>query len=407
MFRARLGAVLGLIWMLAVGSAEAGELGLALDGRVGGDSNVLRSSFDKVDDAFFEFSPRFSVRETQRELTYDFFYRPTFTTYAETEGIDGVDHLITGSSSWRFTPRDNLSASLRYGDRRQLRFDDADPTPILLLVPSDRSRIRLTTARVSYSRQLTPVWSGYFSLDLDDFDSAPDDFGSLPDTRAYSGRIGGDHAFNQKTSAGLSASGRFRDTKAQGPSSAKALIWDVSINLSQQLSDTMSISLQVGPSFISTKIVPDIALRDFVPTTFTQQTSIFASANFEKSWRKARFNASYVRSEFRGGISVSSTFSDEVDVDFVYDLTRRLVARMNASWNQRKQIVDIEGFGNLDTTQWRAVCTLSYRLSRQLNLIGQYAFRTQEVKGRANFTGVGDIHTGFLSLRYTFDPIIF
>ena len=191
--------------------------------------------------------------------------------------------------------------------------------------------------------------------------------------------------------------------------SAKALIWDFSISLSRRLSDTSSISIQVGPSFISTELIPDILLRPRANTRreFRQDTSIFANVTFEKQWQNAELSLSYVRSEFRGGVSASSTILDDVNLDLRYDFNRQTFVQANAGWTLREQIVDIEGFNGLDTTQWQASVTMTHRLTRQLSLIGQYAFRLQQVEGGNNALSVGATHTGFLSLRYIFDPIKF
>lgn len=381
----------------------------SVDGRFGGDSNVLRSGAESVGDGFFEISPRLTVREQQSDLNYNFLYVPIFTTYFETDGIDGVDHLIRGSGAWSITPRDNLSANVRYGNRRQLRFEDADPSNVLLLEPADRIRIRRTTASLSYSRQFTPTWSGSLTVDVDDFDPSADNVGSVPDTRSYSGRAGVNYALDGKTSFGVSAAGRFRDTRSQLPNpSAKALIWDVSLSLSRRLSDSATISVQVGPSFISTEIVPDLLVRAAGGNReFRQDTSIFASVSFNQQWQKARFSLAYVRSEFRGGISASSTISDDVDLNLRYDFNRKTFAQLNAGWTQRDQLVDVGNFSGLDSTQWQAIATITHRLTRHLSVIGQYSFRNISVDNGLSSGGVGDINTGFLSLRYTFDPIIF
>lgn len=424
MFRGRRSAVLGLFLMLAACSAEARELGLSIDGRVGGDSNVTRSRDDEIEDGFFEVSPRFSLTESQQEFNYNVYYRPTFTTFAKSSNIDGIDHLASGDGRWSVTPIDSLSFGFLYSDYRRLRADQVqNDVGVFFLEPSDRNRLRRANGRISYSRQITPDWSGFVSVNVDDFDPVPDNRGSAADTRAYSGRIGGNHAFNQKTSAGLSAGGRFRDTRVQrvddntgidppnpvdptAPSS-NTLIWDFSVNLSHQLSETMSISAQVGPSFISTELVPDIFYREIESRRYRQETSIFAAVSFTKRWKRSRFSANYVRSEFRGGFSASSTISDEVDFDLVHEWTRRLVSRIKVGWNQRQQIVDVPGAVDTDTTQWRAILTNTYKINRKLSLIGQYVFRRQDREGGVNSSFAVDTHTGFLSLRYTFDPITF
>ncbi|MFK7894223.1 MAG: hypothetical protein AB8G23_00200 [Myxococcota bacterium] len=437
MLRGRCSAVLGMVLMLATSQAEAREVGLFVEGRIGGDSNVLRSGQEKVEDGFFEISPRISLSEKHRQFNYDIAYRPTFRTFAETEDIDGLDHLARGNGTWRVTPLDALSFSFRYSNQRQLRAEQIlDDSGQFFPEPSDRSRLRRTNAQLRYSRQLTPDWSAFLAADVDDFDPTPDGRRSQADTRAYSLRGGGDHAFDEKTSAGFSLAGRFRDTRVQrfdfnetdAPDvtsdlidpredrrvpSSKTLTWDLSFNLSRQISETMRVSVQVGPSFISTKLVPDIffrrdaALPDGDDTIYDQQTSIFAGASFDKRWSKSRFTANYSRSEFRGGFTTSATISDDVTVRGVHEWNRRLVSRLDLGWNRRVQIVDVPGLNNLDTTQWRAVLVNTYRINRKLSLIGQYAFLTQDIDGGVNSPGVGDTHTGFLSLRYTFDPIIF
>lgn len=252
MYRAFVATMMGSV-MLCAASADAGEAVLSLESRIGGDSNIFRQPQGKVDDGFFELVPRLRVREQREELNYNFEYVPVYETYFETSGIDGWDQGANGRVEWRATPRDTLGVVGRFSNARRVRQDfiRADITADPVVDESDRERIRRGSTSVFYSHAFTPRLSGRVSLDFEDIDfNAPNNV----DTRAYGGTLSGSYALTDRTSVGLSGSGRYRENLGVGvQTSSTSRVGSIAASLSHELLTGLSFSVQIGPSFIRTE----------------------------------------------------------------------------------------------------------------------------------------------------------
>jgi predicted porin len=251
---------------------------------------------------------------------------------------------------------------------------------------------------------LSPVLSLQASVNFDDFDSSRD---TDLDSRAYSGQLGGQYVLNSRTSLGISGAVRHRESSGNDRQyTTDTDIWDVAASISRQLSPTMSMSLQAGPSFVSTKQIPPSS-DSSLSNEYSSDISYFASADVVKEWQRARFGVSYTRSESRGGGTSSSAFVDNIALNVNYYFSRQWKLRIYGGWTQRKEISSIPGSAKVDTTNYQAVGTVAHRITPRLSLIGQYAFLNQDQDGGPGTVSIGQVHTGYLALRYTFDPIAF
>lgn len=408
MFRARLCAVLGMTLMLISTSAEARELFLALDSRIGGDNNVFRNRQNEKADGYFELRPQFSFRERNSNLNYDFTYRPSYQTYFETTGIDGFDHKAWGTVDWRLTPADTFTASGRYSNTRRLQIEDqtSPSNPIPAPEESDRERLRNADATLSYTRLLTPLLSLQTSASFDDFASNSD---NLLDSRSYSGSLGSQYSLDPKTAIGVSAAFRHRESGGSDVQyTTDTNIWDVAASIRRAISPSLTVSLQAGPSFVSSSQKPpsDPAFSS-LKTQDTSDISYFASAKLTKEWQLSKIDASYVRSESRGGGSSSSAFVDNVSLDFNHAFDRQWKMRIYGAWTRRREIAAVPGDYRVETTNYQATGTLTRRITPQLSVSGQFFFLNQDQNGGSSSDSIGQIYSGFVSLRYTFEPVVF
>ncbi|MCA9503951.1 MAG: hypothetical protein KC616_12770 [Myxococcales bacterium] len=403
--------------LAAATNASARELELSVDGRVGGDSNILRRAEDEIEDGFFELSPKVRVRESSDALNYDLFYRPTYQTFFDTSGVDGFDHRAEGEVAWSIDPKQMLGVSASYLNARRLRFDSDVASGPNIFEVSDRERLQRTAVDAYYQHQLTERLLGRASVAFDDYDYRRNlNF----DSRGFTGQLYGQYAVDSRLSLGLTGTARRRITAPVTGTGGDVVtrsttriasttdVFSLGASVNWQVTPTFRASVQAGPSLIISRQRPDS--RQFAAgTRFTRESdvTVFAQASATKEWDRANLDVSYVRSESRGAGTSSSSISDLVNVAYGRALTHRWYLRLNGSWDQREQILKILGGSRLKVTQYRTQGTLSYRLTRQWQVIGQYAFVRQE---RDQFFGTSDTihaHTGFLSLRYTFDPIPF
>jgi len=395
MFRSLCCATLGFGLMLVSASTEARELELSVENRMGVDSNVFRSSRDRETDGFYAITPRVSVREGHSILNYDFSYEPTYEAFFSTSGVDGFDHRARGMLSWRPTSVDTIGVNGSFTSRRSLRLEDQGGSSP---ETSDRERVKNSDAQLSYSRALTDALSLQASAAFTDRDFSRN---SSVDSRSYSGQLGPQYVLNPLTVVGLSASYRFREDSGVGlQPRTETSIWNIGASFRRVLTPTLSISAQGGPSFIRS--------RQESPFAVSRSTSFFAAVIVDKSWQRSDFNGSYTRSEQSGGGDASSSIVDNVTVNFKHRLDRRSSFRVSGSWIQSKEISEAPGGSKRKTTQYRVITTATRRITRQLSVIGQLLYSNQdENRGATRSNSIGDVYVGFLSLRYTFDPIRF
>ena len=401
MARAQLCAILGIALMLAATPSQARELVLGVDSRIGGDNNIFRATSDKTEDGFWSISPRLTLRALNKKLNYNFWYEPTYTTYFETDDIDGFDHRGQGLLSWRPSPRDTIDLNVIHRNVRLLGLDDvttgAGPEPVL--VGDDAERYRLTNVQTRYEHALDARWSVIGAVFFDDYDFSRD-------TSIDSAELRTQYIWTARTQVGLSGSYRRRDSESDGAGRPAQLVdvFNVSAFIQHTFAPSMSILLQAGPSFISSELDYDSPL---IPDDNDQRTSYFATARLEKTWRFSEAGASYTRSESAGGGTAFASILDQVRLDFDHRFDRNWSANVAGTWVHREEISSVAGRDEEEVTQYLFFFTLSRRLGKRLEAIGQYSLIWQDEDNTVGSGSLGAIQRGYVGLRYTFDPIVF
>ena len=412
MFRAPGCAVLGFGLMLVAASTEAREVQLSVENRMGGDSNVFRRSSGRVDDGFYSISPRLAVRETHSKLNYDFNYQPTYETYFETSGIDGFDHRAKGTLSWQPTSVDTLGLSGKFASVRNPIIEGQGGS---FLETSDRERVKRSQAQVSYSHSLDEVLSLQASAVFTDLDFSQN---SNVDSRSYTGQLGTQYVLNPITIVGVSASFRRREDRGVGfQYTTETDVWDVGASFKRSLQDlgygwflrgltrSLSLSVRAGPSFIRSRQESPFS---FVPEDKSRSTSYFAEVLLEKDWQRSNLSASYTRSESSGGGTASSSIVDNVTLDYTHFLSQKLSIRVLGKWLKSKEISEVGTASKREMEQFRVATSVTQRITRQLSVMGQFLYFNQDRnQATPRSQSIGDVYVGFVSLRYTFDPIAF
>jgi hypothetical protein len=427
MQRAHFCALWGLGLMLAASSTRAGQVELSVEGRLGGDSNVFRSSADEKDDGTFDISPRLSARDANDDLDYAFSYQPTYRTFFRTSGIDGVDHNADARIAWEVSARDKLDFETTYYNGRQFLADSNAAAAGQPFTVNDRERLRIADTRAGYRRLLSQNLSlgvdGFFN----DFDASGTDLQSQTDSRAYTGRVSVDYGLSPRLKVGLSGSGRRRENRAVGAFrvSTRTDVWDVMTSFSYSLSPTSEVSVQVGPSFIRQQqvpagardpndpvgctVVPNVQCERY-PKDEEQDVTFFAAASANKRWRTSAVELSYVRTEARSGnTATSSSINDQVQLDGYVQLDTRWTLRGLFSWNRYDSIAsDQSAEAGFTLINYLATETVEFALSPRVLLLGQYTFSRQETELDSVSGSVEtDVHVGFVGVRYTFESLVY
>lgn len=419
--------------MLASSSTWAGQADLSLETRLGGDSNVFRQQATGqpklIEDGTFDISPRIAVHDENDDLPYAFDYVPTYRKFMSTTGISGVDHDAHGRVGWMLSPLDKLEASGSYFNGRQFLFGSQGSGATFSNV-NDRERIRISDGTLGYRRALTPQLSLRVQGIFNDFDASGTSPNSQTDSRLYMGRVVFEYELDPLTELGLSASGRLRDNRAVGSTrpSSTTEIWDLMASVTRKLSPTLVVSLHAGPSVIRQQQVargardrlrpppPALSCATEPPGTplclhyaseETSKVTPFAAASVTKQWKASDLSLSYERSESRSGTANSSSaINDEIDIEGSYRISDRLVLRAAGTWSRYTQIAKQQDFSNrFEIDAFRTTETVEFILSRRIMLIGQYTYAHQDTSNSASASSKVGVHTGYVALRYTFEPL--
>lgn len=409
MFRTRLASLTALL-LVASASAQAHEVELRAETRLGGDSNVFRratgpGALSEVQDGFFEVSPTITFRENVEELQYNFRYKPVFQTFLntnpDTSGLSGWDHTQRGELKWLITDRDTIGITESFSQTRRVR-QDVERVAIdeIVIDENDRQRIRRTSANAFYSRQWSNTLFSRFGLGFDDVNF--DQVGNL-DSQAYSGNASLDFVPRERWTIGANVLGRYRQTEGIDgfvkPENASIL--NVGLTLAHKLSPTIDLSLQAGPTLVWTK--RRIEAVDF-------DTSFFVSAEAKKVWAKGSVAFNYSRSESASQGNGSSII-DSVRLTLVHSPFRRLRLVGTVDYSRRDQLVSNRnvGFGlgrALETESYSALGSVRYEVTPKVHVTGYARFQEVRPQGtiRDNPTTV---ISGFVSLEYIFDTWVF
>ena len=420
MFRAQICAVMGMVLMLASTSTDAAELSLFVENRLGGTDNATQrsqvSAGGRRSDGFWELAPRLTLRENQtKELLYDFRYQPSLEKYFENPELDGWDQNARGNLDWRVTPTQTLGVNGFYANTRQVGEEFLDVgivVPDPPLEPGIRQRLSRGRANAYYSKNLTQALSGRLDYRFDDLDFSRRD---VSDSRAHSGSAGLTLALDPLTSVGLTGSLRYRDSKINQTNTAGQVLAeirstsrtiDLSFSLQRQLTKTIAVTAQAGPSWIDTE--QDVAPPGGVSTkSRSNDLSWFAAISGRKEFRKGDLSLAYTRFETGGGNTVNSQIVDDVSVEASYRFDRDWDVRLVGGWNRREQIADDLSTNNNDKfTRYQVIGAVTRAITPRIDIQGRVNYRIQ-IQDRPGEDPRTETLIGWIALRYTFDPIVF
>ncbi len=438
MQRARACAGMGIGLMLGAASTTwAGQLDLSLENRLGYESNVFRAERDREKDGTHEIIPRLGVRDDTENLGYSFDYQPSYRTFFGTSGISGLDHIARGRTTWTISPVDRLELTGAYVNSRQFIFGNRDlGAGVTTFDVNDRERIRQSDANLAYRRALTQRLSVRLDAFLDDFDASGTDDQSQNDSLAYTGRIATQYVLDPLTEIGVTVSGRRRENRAVGLFRVSSVtdVWDVMGSVSRQITPTIGVSVQAGPSFINqeqlargaytrdpsipgsqcnenTPLPPDpLSQCIHFPKDESNDVTLFAVVSANKEWKQSEAEVSYVRSEARSGTAnSSSSIADRLQLQLTHRFHDRFFVVGTVGWDHYDQLFrqqDDDGKIVLDT--YRMSATTEYSLNRNIALTAQYSYFRQEneVKGGVDSVNAKiDIHVGYVGVRFNLEPL--
>ncbi|MBY0398651.1 hypothetical protein K2X89_00010 [Myxococcota bacterium] len=403
---------------------------MSIENRLGGDSNVVRQEDKRKlphprNDGTFDLVPRIAFHDENDDLPYSFDYQPTYRKFMTYSGLDGVDHLANGRVGWMLSSKNRIDLTGAHFNGRQFVFGSKGTGTTLSSVNA-RKRIRISDGTLGYRRNISSRSSIRLQGSINDFDASGNSPTSLVDSRAYSGRVSADYGLNPLTEIGLSTSGRLRENRAIGSfrPSSRTEVWDVMASITRKITPTLTVAVQAGPSIIrqqqfsggarnpnSPSCVPGNfkATCDRYEKAETSTVTGFASASLSKEWKTGGLNLSYVRSESRSGtVNSGSAINNELEIVGNRRITDRIVLRASGAWTSLAQIAKQQvQASRFEVDVYSATGTAEFVLSRRVMLIGQYTFVHQDSSASQSISSKIDIHSGFVGLRYTFEPLAY
>ncbi len=444
MFRALRCVLIGVFSMLAATSTYAGEAELSLEGRMGVDTNVLRRPTSPKsasprgggsEAAYWEFAPSLRVLERKEPVSYSFEYRgvPTAILRDGNGSPAGITYDARRIATWRDhavgyrhgVVSEDTTTSADFDSAADV--DPADPTRFLRLGRATGNGFASRTPTRLHA-ELRPDQIPHLGFDFADIDFVSNSNPTIDtvDTRSYTISVSPSFVLDARTSVGFGVTGRYRQNFGKrffpdgpdfgtdpDPFGADSVVrsGDVSLQVSRQLSPTSSISLAAGPSILHTE-VEAAAVGPGINTNDEQlDLSWFAQGSYQKRWQNSRLQLAYSRFESASGGAGASSIVDQATMSFDHRPAERWTVRLIFNWNLREQLVDSDVILNGQdekTTRYQGVASsIRYRVTKRIFVTSQVQYRYQEQRVKNSGDLASEIFTGFIGLRYTFEPLTY
>jgi hypothetical protein len=388
----------------------AGELTLSSDTSAGWDSNMRRDEVNDKDAVSIRIAPIAAIRDKYDSLSYRASYQPVYQVFLRSgsdSGSDIKDHfaqhfrgslntVLGGQTSLRFDERFRLSQSIA-------RFDD-DDDGVDSAGEVERNNIYSNQASLTAMHPFSPRTRGTFKVSHGYRNSTQRNTAT---SNSLAGTARALYTFNKKHQLGGGGSSTWQTfEKTDTRSKQDTLFHRLFVSWVYSFDESTKLSLDAGPMFILTNVSDD-------GEDWETKTKASGSASFHRRW-DGRNNSSVTFSVTDSGATTlgESTVAKTLSLRHRWKVTERLGLSLVGQWSSRDSPMKEEfaglGYG-VDTENWRASTSVSYRVSRRgsMNLNASYQKqKSNDVAaslGNSEFDNVR-IRLGF---RYNFDPLHF
>ncbi len=438
-------AIASLVALLIAPQAlVAEELDLSVFGRGIYDSNVFGRSQDEVDDYSFRLSPRATLRDPQGDLTYEFYYEPSFEYFLDQSPLRGWDHDLRGKADYRLGPRTSvqvLDRFRRFSNRN--RFND---TSSVAAGDSSVGESEFRTARdrfVNNTAQgvLTHSFSPTNRLTLSAYHALFEFSNDLTVDRTFYGAEAGlSHSLNARTSVGTTLRWAHQKFEPEVGRNNDTDFLSLLLDLRHSFQPDLTVSVQVGPAFVlkdRPEELGDTVVLDFggVPVAVPvvgqvdrpdrTDVNVFADVSLEKSWADfLTTTVGYRRREDQGSSEIrSASILDEVFGEIEWRAMERLWLEFTSTWRRREQQQELTRFAFVsvippvvtpvlvDTSEELTTLVFAvranYRLDKRTTLVGAARYVEEERQSELFRTRNTDRYVVSLGIRYDFEPFRF
>ena len=253
--------------MCSVTTAKAHEVQLGINSELGFQSNVLKTVIDPKADGIFILTPILTLSQPQEAFSYNIEYRPRFSAYMTTKGINGVDHLLRGEGSYELDAKDTLFFRTDFLRTRQIRNENViDATGQPLTVSSANGTSQQFFLEVGWERSLSARTFGTASVGYDRWDYTTED---NIDNQGFRGEVAFNHILKETFIVGVNAGARYRSFAASrfsSPSYNTTL--NMNLSFDYRISEKWRLRGAGGPAgvFVEEQDPASLTVSRFAPT---------------------------------------------------------------------------------------------------------------------------------------------
>ncbi|MCH2186971.1 hypothetical protein MK280_13980 [Myxococcota bacterium] len=248
-------------------TAMAHEIQLGINSELGFQTNALKTPINPKADGIFVLMPIVTLSQPQEALSYNIEYRPRFTAYMTTEGIDGVDHLLRGRGSYQIDSRDSLFFRTDFLRTRQIRNESAiDASGQPITVSSANGISQQFFLELVWERSFSARSFGTASLGYDRWDYTTE---NNIDNQGFRGELAVNRVLKETFIVGMNAGARYR-AFAASRFSPPSYTTTVNMNLSfdYRISEKWRLRGAGGPAgvFVEEQTPGAATVSRFAPT---------------------------------------------------------------------------------------------------------------------------------------------
>jgi len=242
--------ILPICWcvlMCIASPARAHQVQLGIEQGLDVDSNVLGTNTVSTTDGLYRITPTLAFDQPESDFTYALRYRPTYSGYFTTDGINGWDQALVGKGGYQINGRDRIEFLANYVNVRGIRsnsfVDAVGQTQVLATQPGTTSRLE---TELSFDHGFSGRTTGRVGLRYDRWDySIPERI----DNQGYGASVEVSHALMQRLSLGLNVDGRYRAFEELGSSPASySTVLNSNLLARFRVTESLSVDLSGGPA---------------------------------------------------------------------------------------------------------------------------------------------------------------
>lgn len=233
--------------MCTLAPAKAHQVQIGVEQGVDVQSNAFGSRVSPVTDGRYRLIPVVTLEQPDSDFTYFLRYRPIYSGYFRSDGINGVDHQIRATSSYQFDARDIIRLESNFFRARGIRSNTfTDAAGQLDSIPTLAGTTQRFDAELSLDHAFSSRTTGTMGVRYNRWDYSDS---SNVDNQGYGARLQLTHAPTARWSVGANVDGRYRtfDETGLSPASFSTVI-NANLIAEIQLTDRLSFEASGGPA---------------------------------------------------------------------------------------------------------------------------------------------------------------